>query len=209
MIATDTVVQVHMPKTGGTKLRQELVRKCGGKDIGGGHDPCWRTPTEYEHLAQVGTLRDPWSWYASLYGYAHRQEPMAQSARDALLAYGQGEMDFRSVLYGWTHLPEAKMPEAHGVVFSFGFGAEPEGQGLYSASLNYFYDDTVQLIDTAKLGPVLVNKGPRSGYPSWYDAEMLQWVYDADIDAIAKYQWAPFSPSPVLPGIELVIPPEA
>jgi hypothetical protein len=72
MIVTDNFVFVHLPRTGGTFV-SEVIRKFfpSAHEIGH-HLPRELLPREYSHLPVLGTVRNPWEFYVSLYHYASR-----------------------------------------------------------------------------------------------------------------------------------------
>ncbi len=69
MIVTDKFVFVHLPRTGGTFVC-DVIRKFfpSAREIGH-HLPRNLLPEEYSHLPVLGTVRDPWEFYVSLYHY--------------------------------------------------------------------------------------------------------------------------------------------
>ena len=69
MIVTDKFVFVHLPRTGGTFV-SEVIRKFfpSAHEIGH-HLPRELLPREYSHLPLLGTARNPWEFYVSLYHY--------------------------------------------------------------------------------------------------------------------------------------------
>ena len=69
MIVTDKFVFVHLPRTGGTFV-SEVIRKFfpSAHEIGH-HLPRELLPREYSHLPVLGTGRNPWEFYVSLYHY--------------------------------------------------------------------------------------------------------------------------------------------
>lgn len=109
----------HMPKTGGTWLQQVLVEQFEGQVAGRGHCPVWDFP---EATAPTfGVVRDPWSWYGSLYRFAVKARRW-----DGIAYWGAScEEDwsrktrFRAFLYGLTHPGEVPVfePGSLGVVF--------------------------------------------------------------------------------------------
>jgi hypothetical protein len=70
MIVTDKFVFVHLPRTGGTFV-SEIIRKFfpSAHEIGH-HMPRDLLPREHSHLPVLGTVRNPWEFYVSLYHYA-------------------------------------------------------------------------------------------------------------------------------------------
>jgi len=69
MIVTDRFVFVHLPRTGGTFV-SEVIRKFFPSAHEIGHHLPWELlPREYSHLPVLGTVRNPWEFYVSLYHY--------------------------------------------------------------------------------------------------------------------------------------------
>jgi len=73
MIVTDKFVFVHLPRTGGTFV-SDVIRKFfpSAHEIGH-HMPRGLLPREYSHLPVLGTVRNPWEFYVSLYHYILRK----------------------------------------------------------------------------------------------------------------------------------------
>lgn len=117
MMRTDRHIQVHMPKTAGTWARSVLVIEAGGKDIGGGHDPYSMIPPhERGERVVIGTSRNPWAWYTSLYAHARRN---GAGQTSQLAQWGNGSSEFKDVLYGWTHPDRVRdIPLSIGVIFA-------------------------------------------------------------------------------------------
>jgi hypothetical protein len=69
MIVTDKFVFVHVPRSGGTFITG-IIRKFfpSAHEIGH-HLPLELLPREYSHLPVLGTVRNPWEFYVSLYHY--------------------------------------------------------------------------------------------------------------------------------------------
>lgn len=144
-LSTPKLGFVHMPKTGGTWVGRVLREQFRWRNVGGGHDPAWYRP-DYTRLpecdALFGTIRDPWTWYCSLWRYAHRKERTKQ----ALKAWGNGSLSFRDVLYGWTHPGDVHtLPSTLGVVFQPVNHAEARARlsrvsyGLWTWTVAYMY----------------------------------------------------------------------
>ena len=146
MVFTDSHIFIHCPKTGGTFLRSVLVTECGGKDSGGGHDPAFFLESQAGMASVgarrlVGVVRRPCDFYVSLYTHARRNG----TGYDAQLGlWGNGSVEFRDVLYGWTHPDEVwEMPLSLGVVFGAAGHKDVDiiesGVGFASWAARYFY----------------------------------------------------------------------
>lgn len=100
---THNLAYWHMPKTGGMTIYR-LMRNLGTKyeRING-----YRRHGDIRTLPQsalkgrtlFGTVRDPWSWYTSLYQHARS----GTDGIEMLKKWGNGSDDFQDVLYGMTH----------------------------------------------------------------------------------------------------------
>lgn len=217
-------VHYHAPKTGGSWLGK-VWSESGGRRFGGGHDP-WRKNAKYRvppcfvrggAVAGVGprvvaTVRNPWDWYVSLYLHALRgKDDEMQVAR--LKVYGGGSTDFRSVLYGWTHLP-ANL----GVIWDVGRPAPPRAvrrreilerglhhQGLYTFTMNYHYEGGADIyIATDRLNDAVAELTPNVPLQKpfnvrrfdaaqvgaiYADLDMIDWVARADAGWIRWGGW--------------------
>lgn len=118
----------HLPKTGGTWLQQVLSEQFGGVSRGGGHDPVWhfRWDDAFSRPGgklspTIGVIRDPWSWYGSLYRFALRGKRQGGIAYwGAALEQDWGKKtQFRAFLYGLTHPQEVPIfePGSLGTIF--------------------------------------------------------------------------------------------
>lgn len=137
---------IHMPKTGGSYVRNVLQAQFGWKYVAGGHDPVWYENPSNSPLPVCdklfGVVRDPWTWYGSMWRYAQRDA----GQREELKLWGNGDNSFEAVLYGWTHPQEVKQTPAYiGVIFDAVNRIEARSQigsspvGFWSWSMGYFY----------------------------------------------------------------------
>ncbi|WP_372369126.1 hypothetical protein [Candidatus Uabimicrobium sp. HlEnr_7] len=69
MIATNHFIFVHMFRSGGTTVNNFLSEHFEGKMIGY-HRPRKMIPASLQHLPVLGTIRNPWDWYVSVYHHA-------------------------------------------------------------------------------------------------------------------------------------------
>lgn len=158
------ILFTNVPKTGGNWTRSAI----GLAKVYGSHGPpseaAWLIPT-HEVVAQI---RDPWSWYASLYGHLD-----AMGQHRALAQWGNGDLSFDAVLRGWTR-PETVevIPDPPGVVWSpYGPGPPPElAGGLWSWTYRAFLGELpAWLIDLAQVAngwSLLLDRPPSSHPPS-------------------------------------------
>ena len=189
-LLTDSLAFLHCPKTCGTWIgstfREEPHRR-----LGGSHDPLWATKGLGDRLT-FGSVRDPWSWYMSLYlhaCHAHREDGVYLARMAGVSApwerYPTAE-GFRAWLRGATHLPGTK-PEgiywdclAH-TVHETGPELYPgaHGEGLASWRVAYTYGDgkslTVCVDDIVRQHRLYEDLARVSGR----DAEYLRETYPA------------------------------
>jgi hypothetical protein len=69
MIVTDKFVFVHLPRSGGTFVTGVIRKFFPSAHEIGHHLPREFLPSEYCHLPVLGTIRNPWEFYVSLYYY--------------------------------------------------------------------------------------------------------------------------------------------
>lgn len=91
MLVTDKFVFGHLPRSGGTFV-SEVIRKFfpSAREIGH-HLPRELLPREYSHLPFLGTVRNPWEFYVSLYHYVWPKD-----AASTLVSWmsNDGSLDF-------------------------------------------------------------------------------------------------------------------
>ena len=187
---------IHMPKTGGTWLASVLAAD-GGHPVGLQHQqvshdvpPTWR-----EGRVVIGTMRDPWSWYASWHAHALSRP----ECRAELMAWGGGSTDLRAVLEGVTR-DRRRAPGHPGVIWpEMGQGDLLVGSGLWTSALRWSYGQgeewgTEILLDCAQLHraagglglsdlPPPINTAEEKGRTytlDGWDEEMVEWVDIAD-----------------------------
>lgn len=109
------LIAVAMPSTGSTFVADCLRLLCGAEYREGGdvdqHRPVHLLANvEREGQTVIGTIRDPRTWYPSVYAHAMRAqvEPYLSDAAtvaalEALEVYGGGSTEWADVLYGMTH----------------------------------------------------------------------------------------------------------
>jgi len=192
-----------MPKTAGTSVHCAFNRAAGGPSrVGGGHDPASLHRDAIGQRLVLGTMRNPWQWYRSLFEHAMNNDA---SQRSHLAEWGGGSLEFRDVVYGWTgHRPGYRARP--GVIWEPVDDSMPEpGEGLWSWALRYFYGSpwlVDVLLDCAQLdaGLRLLNVEPvepkntrehrgagrfvamtsRAAEAALWDAEMFSWVQQGD-----------------------------
>jgi len=220
-VATDRYLLVHAPKTGGTYCKRVLRHVCGDyQQVGGGHDPYPSVPEQWRgDRSVVGSVRDPWSWYASWYFHTVNGQ---DSLRRALRVYGGGALGFREVLWGATHPEPGRVPVEVGALYTLGSADEliASGAGLYSYTINTIYDGVDLFVDQGNLSESLAvllgvdqrtvlqigpaNVGMRRGagtmkpphhYREIFDDEMIDWVAQAEIEAIDRFGFVAFGPA--------------
>ena len=133
------LVFVAMPKTGSEWSTAALVA-CGGRRLRGHHDPALSlTEDEVARLRVVGTVRDPWSWYASWYDHAMAGAGYHQTR----MGRWAPSMTFRDVLYAVTHGGPPPTACGPGVIWGPYPGTsgwrQYSGEGLWTQAVREFY----------------------------------------------------------------------
>jgi hypothetical protein len=150
-VATEQMLYVHMPKTGGiwvTKVLEtvggtripKLHRHCNAQDI----PDTWR-----DGRLMFGTIRDPWSWYVSLW----RHLALGRDGQMLLRHLGKGDQGFEAFLRGATD-PGVWMTTPQRYTTAW-WDWPAGGDGLWSETVRsvYGHGDLIPevLIDTAQL----------------------------------------------------------
>ena len=71
MLVTDRFVFLHLPRTGGTFVYDVIQKFFPSAQEIGYHLPRSVLPRDYSHLPILGTVRNPWEFYASWYQHQH------------------------------------------------------------------------------------------------------------------------------------------
>jgi hypothetical protein len=66
MIATKDFVLLHNFRSGGTFLNSFIIKHLGGQELAY-HAPYTEIPDKYRDIPVIGTVRNPWDWYISVY----------------------------------------------------------------------------------------------------------------------------------------------
>jgi hypothetical protein len=69
MLVTDKFVFGHLPRSGGTFVSEVIKKFFPSAHEIGHHLPRELLPRKYSHLPVLGTIRNPWEFYISLYHY--------------------------------------------------------------------------------------------------------------------------------------------
>jgi hypothetical protein len=230
MFRTSRAVYGHMPKTGGTWLSQAM-RPHGRDRLPMGHAPVrdvWEEHKGSRLLA--GTVRDPWSWYASWYEHAKHNDPYCT----VLSEWGGGSVEWADVLWGVTHGRVPRKGQRAGAIWR-AEGSDPsmlEHMGLWSWAVRWFYGDAAGRLSVDHLldNPGLVegikvlegvdlssaertnHRETRSGAKYafakrkdyWSNPEWVEWVRAADGEMLKALGYTdPGVPSTLGPVIRL------
>ena len=147
---------VHMPKTGGVWMNNYLIKEHDGLLLSGhGHMPVSEVPIHIKRdKILLGTVRDPWGWYASWWAHAQTSEP----GQRTLLSYGGGSMEFARVMEGVLTPVANRTPEKITGIWDI---RRPEverrnflarGVGLFSWTFDHMHGDLAKkLIDMEQM----------------------------------------------------------
>lgn len=103
MIVTDSLVFLHLHKSGGTFINQLLLTCEPSAQRIGYHLPYSELPEAYRHLPVVGTVRNPWAYYVSWY---HFQKNMVRPNALFLINSEEGRLDFDATIRNLLTLHE-------------------------------------------------------------------------------------------------------
>ena len=223
LTVTDKLAYWHMPKTGGMSV-YKVLQTCGTNPewVKGlkRHGPAEHIPqSALAKRALFGTVRDPWSWYVSLYQHAGCDEKGIEN----LKVMGNGDSSFKAVLRSLTS-PEVilERPNKWALVLDHGEGEyanwKASGLGLCSWLFKYTYGSPNKMdlfVDTAGLYEGLAeimnvplktiqqvnpqncsSHRPKSHIEdpaSLYDDEMKEWVAKADESYIKTFGYEFFT----------------
>ncbi len=184
---------VHMPKTGGTWVRRKCLDEKGNAD----HDRAIDYPGKTWCI-----VRKPADWYESLYLHCIRANKLIDLKR-----WGGGSLEFKDVLYGWTHPSRDRVPLFNPAVLwelPRTLDGEPweyvlgdMEHGFYTWAAEWFFcgedgdiavDDVLRFDDLApsvcaKLGLDIAperHNGRTEGQSVEWDKDMRAWVKAAD-----------------------------
>jgi hypothetical protein len=228
LMVTDNLAYWHMPKTGGMSVYRVLNQlgkrpqriTQGTEGSVRRHGPVSQIPQgALAKRALFGTVRDPWSWYTSLYQHATNDEDGIARCEQM----GNGDGSFKAVLRGLTDPSTVKeMPEMWGLVLAYEehnlADWQASGLGLCSWMFRYTYGRPLKpdlFIDTAGLYDGLaeimnvpservyaVTPQNRSAHRpkshitdpiDLYDDEARAWVAEADAPLIKTFGYEPFA----------------
>jgi len=150
-----------MPKTASSFVEKIGQRHLGGQRVGGQHEPAvWMFAPDgeccglWQVLHHYGTIRDPWSWYASIWRHATNNGHDVDNPWIA--AWSDRRHDFRSFLAGATGnapVDYNRLVEDRRQLLLTDVrpGAPPlsPATGLYSWAIGYMYQSWEQSPRTA------------------------------------------------------------
>lgn len=195
---------VHMPKTGGTSVR-EALRDAGWLPtvvhhpdrVLRSHIPARDMP---DGMALFATLRHPWAWYASWYDHLRRALPNERCER-VLRHYGRGSIEWEDVLEGLLH-PEdlGEMPFRGDPLFNPAGEILVEDGGLYATHVRHYLQDAFgewlvdTVVPTKRIGDLLPLVVPSVQVPHRNGRSSPMPAYDgrvrgADLDLYRSAPW--------------------
>lgn len=80
MIEADSFIYPQMQKTGCTRIGEILIELCGGQSVGRKHG----TIAEKPDKLVIGSIRNPWAWYVSLWSFGCEGKGMIRQTIDDL-----------------------------------------------------------------------------------------------------------------------------
>jgi len=134
---TDKIAYWHMPKTGGMSvyrvLKQLQPPGLGVINSFRRHGRAADIPSSaLTKRALFGSVRDPWSWYTSLYNMAISSAYPSEQQQENVRRMGNGSSEFKDFLFGATHpLDLEELPRPFPLIW------DPDPLGHYGAEIDY------------------------------------------------------------------------
>jgi hypothetical protein len=99
MLVTEKFVFIHLHKCGGTFINDAVVH-CVPHEQVGYHLPYKFVPAEFKHLPVLGSVRNPWDFYVSLFHF----QGLSKKPNMVFKAFSDdGELSFEDTIYNMTN----------------------------------------------------------------------------------------------------------
>lgn len=140
MILSNKFVFLHLPKTGGSFVREILTQHAPQDwdiELHNNHPTIRDIPATHTHLPMVGLVRNPFDWYVSWYHYLklHRSDPFFNQISQ------QGNLDFKSTI-------RAAFEVDIGAMFQFPCHFSSSPFGCY---MNYIFGNDLAVLELGKM----------------------------------------------------------
>lgn len=187
-------VQIHMPRTGGTALRGLLTQAWGKpKSVGNMHAAAadFFEDRDRDDWTVIGTIRNPYWWYRSIYRYCRQDEPYANYYDHPWPQWIKRATTGRGAPW-WT--PALRQLERRRADYMHGRGLWSTAfLAHYSSDEGFMYAD--YLVDTPQMTeaveqitgcPAEVEREPKAHGLVWLP-EMRRRVFEADDPYVSAY----------------------
>lgn len=210
-------VFIHLVKTGGTFVREVLVKNAPedwGVQVNPGHSSVNAIPVEYADLPIIGFVRNPWDHYVSWYEYCTRAARAAKSPEQLPRNHpfaevsNFGKNDFRTTLLNIMELPNNSLGGVGGVTSHyadmFGFSLDRlcfvDGAERKIGKFENLREELVTILREIGVPKVpaleqsILNEPPintmnRPSYQEYYDYELRELVARKDKFIIDRYNY--------------------
>ena len=213
MIISDDFVFLHLQKCGGSFVRTVLVEHFGAKKVGPNHDGYLNIRDKDKEKFIFGTIRNPYSWYISLY-HKHREDVPKSFFRTTL----HGDPSFPVWLkrfmtakgrmhdIDFNHAAKLDIgPYTYRAMRSYGLNRQPRTKldirfakihYIKTADLNHGLSSLLQeRLDKDKVESILnkekIHTSTHMHYLEYYDQESKDLVYQKDKLIFDRWNFSP------------------
>jgi len=199
MLLCDHFVFVHLLKTGGTFVKQTLLRHAPSdwhcRDLDG-HPALSDIPLQYRGKPCFGFIRNPWDWYVSAYSYFNKvaDDPLFNDISSS------GTLGFADTIWRSFEAEPFKSSNTGPMSYFFTqiFGEDCSCEFLRFESLR---DDLLRHLQRLGLEvpnslkraiqqSVPLNSSPRGDYRTYYDAPLASAISRLDADLISRFGYS-------------------
>jgi hypothetical protein len=205
MILCSKFVFLHLPKTGGSFVRELLTHHAPAAwqvSLHDNHPTIRDIPVTHQHLPIFGLVRNPFDWYVSWYHYlkTHRSDPFFNHIS------GEGSLDFKSTIRaafgvdigGMFQFPCAFSESPFGCYMNYIFGNDLDG--LMLGKMETLRSDLRQILGRCEAltetldqqidsFPV-VNVSDHLPYRSYYDEALKALILSRDREVLDRFDYS-------------------
>lgn len=201
MILSKYFVFIHIPKTGGSFVREVCRQAPADWSVVmlDNHPTRRDIPASHQHLPVFGLVRNPFDWYVSWYHYLrqHKNDPFFNKISQ------NGTLEFKATILAATQVDIGRM---------FGFPCQFSGSA-YGCYINYMFGNDLETIaigkmeslrsdllrilrSTTALTPELeqqirqlpvINRSKHAPYREYYDEELRKHVLTIDRPVLERF----------------------
>ncbi|MCP4697253.1 MAG: GNAT family N-acetyltransferase [Gammaproteobacteria bacterium] len=205
MIISNRFVFVHLPRTGGTFIRQVLLKHAPHDwqvtNVTPDHPTIKDIPPEYKGLPVFGFVRNPWDWYVSWYEYLKRRGDNELFNQIS----GHGRNGFKQTLLAGFEKDFLKKQDIGGISWYLSECFGPDLDALKIGKFERLREELLAILNSVCDAPESLrnavqhypaaNTSIRRKYQDYYDEELRELVAYKDRNVIRRFGYS-FSPVP-------------